>query len=583
MRTIPASDTNLAANPNRSVYWRLIVNDEGSPAQEWDLSDWRGWNWCESIALDDSVERTSATLTVSLRREIGELSLCPGVTSYANTDDDGVAADVLKEARRVVLEVQLCPSGELPNPDGTWHELFRGRIDTIDAGSADQPFLTLACRDLFCEEEDTFIEGTSEVEDAYPLTAGDDVEEVMQDLLDDNVVTPRTPKTLYVPASPGWIPNAFLQAKQPLAQALRRLTDQIGWTVRFKWDNGTSDFRLTLFKPDREGGGFVASFSTADFARVDSASRDLASVRNVVQVWYTDATYRTRTVHTETDAASVTAYGRRTMIIAEASASNINSATEANLLAEAALNDLASPLWTFQVTLAGLYPYIEVHDAIRLSGSTRWFGTSIDCTVLAIRHSATPEGDATVLTCVQQESGTRARQYPPLLWQNREAGRGRAPWPSQRADPHCADMLVQKTTGQTIPDGTKTKVTFGAPFFDRGGNWDDATDTYVAPFAGLYRVTATVPLEDPPQHEQFNVTIEDGSGNVYCGAGLHVPTANVDTTVGVSAVVFLAAGASVQVYVEHDHGADYDVPGKGTNPGVAARFMVEGVWFRPTF
>lgn len=590
MRTIPTSDTQLAANPNRSAYWRLLVNDEGSPAQEWDLTDWRGWNWCESFTLDDTAERTSAQLSVSLRREIGELSLCPGVTSYANTDDDGAAADVLKEARLVVLEVQLCPSGELPNPNGTWHELFRGRIDTIDAGNADQPFLTLGCRDLFCEEEDTFIEGTSEVEDQYPLTAGDDVEEVMQDLLDDNVVTPRTPKVLYVPSSPGWIPNPFLQAKQPLAQALRALSDQLGWTVRYKWDNGTSAFRLTFFEPDRAGGGYVVAFSTADFARVDSASRDLASVRNVVQVWYTDATNGERLRVTRPSPAtstSITAYGRRTMIIAEASTSNINSSTEAVALAEAALADLAEPLWTFSVTLAGLYPYIEVHDAIRLSGSTRWFGTSIDCTVLAIRHSATPEGDATVLTCVQQESGVRSRQYPPTLWQNREAGRGRAPWPSARLNPSAVDALLQKSTGQTITGSTKTKVQLDAILFDRGGNWSGASDYwYTAPFAGLYTLSATVPLEDVTVGEEIDVSIEDTSDNVYAGTRFVVPTTLSGGDVAAAAVeatVFLAAGAKVALYVKHDPGGSYDIPAKGTNPGAAARLHIQGRWLRPTF
>ena len=583
MRAIPTRDTRLATSLHRTAHWRLLVNDEGSPAQEWDLSDWCGFSWLDSFVIEDTAERLSAGATFTLSREIEQLSLVPGVTGKANRDDDGVAADVLKEARLVVLEVQLVPSGEDANPDGQWHELFRGRIDRIDCGGAESSTITLACRDLLCEEEDTFIEGTSEVENAYPTTPGDDVEEVMQDLITANVVTPRSAKTIYVPTTPGWVPNPFLQAKQPLARALRGLAEQIGWTVKYKWDDGTSAFRLTFFKPDREGGGFVASFSTADFARVESAVRDLASVRNVVKVFYTDATLRSREVHTETDAASVTAHGRRTMLISEASSSNINSATEANTLAEAALADLSQPWWTFTVTLAGLYPYIEIHDAIRLNGDTRWFGSSIDCTVLGIRHVAGPSGDQTVLTCVQQESGTRARQFGPTQWASREGGRGQAPWPSFRADPHCADMLVQKATGQTIPDATKTKVTFDEVFFDRGGNWDDGTDTYVAPFAGLYRLTATVPLEDAPIHEQFNVTLEDGSGNVYAGSGLHIPTANVDSTVGVSAVVFLAAGASVQVYIEHDHGLSYDVPGKGTNPGVAARLLVEGVWFRPSF
>src|SRR5690606_38013056 len=79
---------------------------------------------------------------------------------------------------------------------------------------------------------DTFIE----TQQVYGSSDGMAVETVMQAILDDN----STGVTLYTPSSPGWMLKEFVQAKQPVLDALRQLADQIGWDARYRRREATS-------------------------------------------------------------------------------------------------------------------------------------------------------------------------------------------------------------------------------------------------------------------------------------------------------------------------------------------------------
>lgn len=77
------------------------------------------------------------------------------------------------------------------------------------------------------------------------------VEHVMQKLLDDNTsLSGIGALSLYVPVAPGWQVRPYRQQRQRLLEALRALAIQIGWEVRYRYDNNNV-FRLTLFEPPR--------------------------------------------------------------------------------------------------------------------------------------------------------------------------------------------------------------------------------------------------------------------------------------------------------------------------------------------
>lgn len=223
---------------------------------------------------------------------------------------------------------------------------------------------------------------------AVSPTTGTPVETVMQQMLDDHLGG----VTLYVPTSPSWSIKWFLQERKSLWEALRALAEQIGWDLRYQWDNGTSAWRLTLIKPDRTKSSPDRTFTASQVLEMGAARQTREDVRNVVRVVYSDSgdldaqgAPKRKSVEV-TDSASVTAYGRRWMELAEGSSSNIDTSTEATTLANGILADLATPVLTVEPELQ-LFPFVQLGDLYALSGDgIRWDGTQT-LAVVGYEHS----------------------------------------------------------------------------------------------------------------------------------------------------------------------------------------------------
>lgn len=197
---------------------------------------------------------------------------------------------------------------------------------------------------------------------------------------------------VFAPTSPGWNINVFQVKRESVWNAMQALAQQIGWDLRWKWDSGESGWRLHLYDPQRAKTTPDRTLAVEDVSAYEDVALDIANIRNVVRVVYSDAsdvdpggTPRRKTV-TVVDAASEARFGRRYMEVAEGSSSAIDSPGEAADFAGRMLSDLASPVAEVGVTLR-FFPYVELTDLLRLPPDGRRFTSAQNLAVTSYQHS----------------------------------------------------------------------------------------------------------------------------------------------------------------------------------------------------
>lgn len=207
-------------------------------------------------------------------------------------------------------------------------------------------------------------------------TTGVAIEVLIPQILSDNGLASFT--TMSTPVSPGWQVKPFLQQRQSVQDAMKAITDQLGWTLQFKWSIGYGAFVLFLEQPDRAGTSTVRTFRRDEEIDLSEAKISVFDIRNVVAVTYADVAKPSaegrnmRVSKIVTDAASVAKYGRRFMEIQEDDASNIDTSAEAAAMANAALADLADPLMNVSYKV-GIDPYLQLGDRVLLpADNLRW-------------------------------------------------------------------------------------------------------------------------------------------------------------------------------------------------------------------
>jgi hypothetical protein len=246
------------------------------------------------------------------------------------------------------------------------------------------------------------------------ITAGTAVETVMQQIISDNGGS----ATLTIPGgSPGWQIKWFLQQRQSLWDALRALTDQIGWDLRYKYDAGSGTFKLCLWTPNRSASTPDRTFGPNEIYAdgISQLKVDVASIRNAVQVVFSASGSAdpsgnpVRVSVLVTDSTSITKYGRRFMELGEASTSNIDTSAEATTMATAAVSDLKEPNAEKDVSLP-YFPFVELGDLYRFSPDAVYADANLDLAIVGYEHSVTADGEATTkLTCRGKPSTGAAR------------------------------------------------------------------------------------------------------------------------------------------------------------------------------
>lgn len=210
---------------------------------------------------------------------------------------------------------------------------------------------------------------------AAPSSSGVPVQQVMQNILDGHKSSGDPTVTLYTPTSPGWAIRQFIQRREFVLDAVRSLARQIGWDVRYKWRSGTSQFELTFYQPTRTSPTLNYTFSASDYESPTRMSVGIANIRNAWRVVYSDRAdlwpdgTPKRKVIEVSDATSITKYGELWAEIREDENSQIDSATEATALANAALSDCKEPNAELSVPLTRAFPWVEINDYVKLSAN----------------------------------------------------------------------------------------------------------------------------------------------------------------------------------------------------------------------
>lgn len=402
MRTISTAQERALSGQARAEYLRVRVDSDGLGT--WvDLTDLEGVDWVISASIRVDVDNPMTTATVQLWREWEKLSLV-GLMSGSKINVSSTVVDV---AREIKIETAVIAYDSSPL-SADWVLVFHGYIDDIDFGG-DKPVMRLTCRDLGAELADTFIEAVA----VRGAAGGRAVETTMQNILNAALASP---PTLYVPTSPSWNILEYKQVKEPVFDAIRKLANQIGWDVRYKWRAGTAQFELTLWEPDRAlAGGVLRTFDDSEYYNITQAAVSRKNIRNRVKVTYSDPTQEIRdtggspyrTTYIAEDAASKTKYGTRYMEVAEASTSNIDSAAEAQTMAEAIRDDLKEPTLTHVVELPYFWP-VELGDYYTFAANDVHYDTDQSLAVVGIAHTLEPGKCRTVLqTRGRPSAGTK--------------------------------------------------------------------------------------------------------------------------------------------------------------------------------
>ena len=364
MRSVSEGLLNLWKNKGFKVDTKVSVYDGSS----WrDLNAWQNKRWLYSISLEDSIEDNIIEATIKLAPVEGKYTISPFV--YPDSP--------LQVWRKIKIEVCLLPST-------TWINIFEGYIDSIEIT---QEEITIRCRDLGALLIDTFIEAVR----VYGTDNGTAVEGEMQKILHDNLGTGVI--SLYTPISPNWYVKKWEQEQKSVMEALRDLADQIGWFIRYKWDNSTSQWRLTFWPPQRSNTTPVITLTDTNFFEIKRLGIDVAGTRNKVEVSYiSDSDMQKYTVQDDT---SIAKYGKRYLGINCSKTSNINTNTEAQTLANNILADLKDPKLELEIELP-FAPFFEIGDCIQVKKNLL-LNSDQTLYIDSISHEITNENATTTL------------------------------------------------------------------------------------------------------------------------------------------------------------------------------------------
>jgi len=329
-RTITSDERDLLASDHANFYLRVEVKDG---ADAWrDLTDEGDVNYVESVTFGETIDAPTATGSVTLTREQGGLSLSPLITDSPLNLSAGDYAPLLDLGRAIRISTAVTLPDVAP-VSGDWKEMFLGQITDADWASSPMT-LTIA------DQGSYLLDAQIETVRTYGAAGGVPVEAEMQRILDDNMGAGTV--TLYTPVSPTWNILPYDQATGGLLDALRALALQIGWDVRYRYDSsGVS--RLTFFSVDRAKTVPDFTIGPSEYLNVQKLAISDADIINVAKVNYQNKTSLVIGSAIASDAGSIAEFGRRYMEIGEGSSSNIDTAEEAQRMADAAVADLAQP------------------------------------------------------------------------------------------------------------------------------------------------------------------------------------------------------------------------------------------------
>lgn len=431
MRTITSAQSEVYASILGARAARVKVEVDRTGSADWvELTSLNGFNFVQTCEWTSSIDSAIGTATITCFKNIFDLVLSP----YMLASLINLPSALLGVFRKIRIYAAVVPFDAIPE-SGDYMLVFRGRIADFEIGPST---ITLRCRDEMGDLADSFIEDTKQ---SYG-NGSDIVHEVMQNILTDwgdqvwgNTITLYSPNgtggTPYNAAdSSGWAIANYLQNRMPVMDALRALSDQVGYDLRYKWHANTSDIQLVHSAPTRSSPSVDYTFSPSIY-QVSRCGVDGLGIRNTVRISYW-ASQTQRTSVERTDATLESVYGHRWMEIAEEKTSQIDTSTEANSFGDAVVDDLKDPGLELTATLP-FFPHAEVNDYYTFSADNINFDSDQSLAVKSLRHVVSGNGGG--VTEVQCQGTPKSRS--------------KTSWLSQQAV-HSYRQIGPKNFGRTI-------------------------------------------------------------------------------------------------------------------------------------
>lgn len=349
-----------------------------------------GINWIHSLEYAGNIDAPIGTATVRLWRSVGGRSLAPLKTD-SSYNSDGPSID---SGRRISIDTASMVPGFLP-ADSDWRPVFEGYIDSVDWS---QNPIVIECRDLGAPLADTWFPVPNTLPDS-----GLTIQETINLLLDllhlDTWVTIYTP----IAPDPAVLIGAFRYDIEAGIDVLQRLVQVIGWDLRYRWSDFDQSWRLTFKDPGRTRFSSDYTLTAAMYIDVKQLKVDRTFIRNDVAIWY--GPDGSRALVTDYSPTSVNRYGRRSMVLQEASDSPIQTEADALLMAQLIVYDLAEPFADKIVEMPYFWP-AELHNVITFPANLVHADTSLDLAVVAYKHVLDQQQTRTTLTLRGKPAGS---------------------------------------------------------------------------------------------------------------------------------------------------------------------------------
>jgi hypothetical protein len=450
MRTADIPHRQIITKQQRRVDLRVQIRDADGTLQS--MRDFFSQDFQIACDFGDSIDSECSDAVIKLFRANHDFSLAPlAEASILNFNAAGSYDPLLFLTREVVISARYAAGENAAALD--WIEMFRGYIDDIDWASQE---IVINCRDKFSRLQDTWIEEETIYSD--PDTP-EVLEVVLQEIIDDWVASP---PTLEVPVTPSYLIGDFVATKQSVAKQLILLVDQIGWRIKYLWDEGASEFQLKLVEPQRTKTSSDFTFGQADYYDITQLGVNIAGVRNAITIFYPDAsdldsegTPISKPVTSESP-TSIALYGRRWMGITEKATSIIDTDAEAEAMADAIVNDLKFPIMEKIVTMP-FFAFVELDDLYTFNANDVHYSEDQSFSVIGYRHFFS---ETEIRTELRMKEGSPIGRF--ATWYDLSAAPGNGPL-QEDLIPGIGDVTYTPTYAggilnwtNNVPNGSKT-------------------------------------------------------------------------------------------------------------------------------
>jgi hypothetical protein len=542
-----------------------------------DFTALSGQNWFRGAEVEmESADTPIAQATVKLLRDDGGTRSLSPLRSDSTLNRDGIGnfAPAVDAGRRLKINVAVLDPAVSSSPvAGDWETVFDGVIDSVDPSKHE---MTVVARDQGSVLADAWLE----LEHAL-IVEGSGVTMSLEDAVQATIEAANDAAgvTVYTPVPTGISVTRWGWHREPLFDALTRNVEAFGWSLRYRWDDTTGAFRLTLFHVDRTKSTPDLTLGPGRSTTVDSLKVSRTMLRNRVKVYYGPAAGTgPRASVLRDDVPSQVKYGVRPIIVEESSDSPINTVTEAGVMADALLADLKDPLADRATTLPLCWP-IESTDLIRFTANGVHEDTAQDLAVATIRHSLPPDNKA----CTTQLTlrGKPAGAY--RSWHARARTRNRAEEDVTLSDLRQTDgdttSVLSFVAGLDVAEVWAAFAVVAVPVDE--SDWDTVVGALAPLPDGATSYTVTRPADQQATLVQLVPYREDGTPGTVVRRVLYgvpqVPTAEYDDLEdGATGTQFVAltergiAVASVEAQVQYEDGSFTDFAAPTRGPGAAS-------------